>query len=337
MRNIHGHGLVNRQGLRVDRRRVLALGLAACGAAWPAGAQAPSGVTPTRMIHPAAIGSAPDMAARILAEALARRRGHPIVVENRGGADGTIAADAFVRSHPGEALFFTFSDVLTVAPLMHERVPYDPDADFTPVSVVADDLFAVSVGPGLPARTLEELVARARARPGELNWYASPGTPYLAFRAFLRDAGLDMTYVSYRGAPPALLDLAAGRIHVALTPLAPALPPAREGRTRLLVSTARERPPAAPDLPTTAEAGMPGFQITGLLGLFGWRGMPNAARDELSGQTRAILAEPATAERFRVAGMVARGSTPAEYAAELAASRARWAALAREFGTRPPA
>ncbi|MBV1796547.1 tripartite tricarboxylate transporter substrate binding protein [Siccirubricoccus sp. G192] len=289
------------------------------------------------MIHPAAVGSAPDVAARLLAEVLARRRGHPIAVEARGGADGIIAADAFVRSPPGEAVFFTFSDVLTVAPLMHGRVPYDPDADFVPISVVADDLFAVSVGSGLPVRTLEELVALARARPGALNWFASPGTPYLAFRAFLRDAGIDMAYVSYRGAPPALLDLAAGRIHAALTPLAPALPLGREGRTRLLVATGPERAPAAPDLPTTAEAGMPGFRITGLLGLFGWRGMPDATRDALSAQTRAVLAEPATAERFRAAGMAPRGSTPAAYTAELTESRARWAVLAREFGARPPA
>jgi tripartite-type tricarboxylate transporter receptor subunit TctC len=329
---------------RSTRRAALGLSAAAIAAAAaprPARAQPPAspadGQRSIRMIHPAVVGSAPDAAARILAEALGRRRGHPIVVEVRSGADGTIAADAFVRSQPGEALFFTFSDVLTVAPLMHERVPYDPAADFVPVSVVADDFFAVSVGPGAPARTLAELAGLARDRPAALNWYASPGTPYLAFRAFLRDARIEMTYVSYRGAPPALLDLAAGRIHAALTPLAPALPLAREGRTRLLVATTRERPPAAPDLPTTAEAGMPSFQITGLLGLFGWRGMPETARDELSAQVRAVLAEPATAERFRAAGMAARGSKPAEYAAELAASHARWAALAREFGARPPA
>jgi tripartite-type tricarboxylate transporter receptor subunit TctC len=314
--------------------------IAAAASSQPVRAQPPrliaDGARPARMINPAAVGSAPDLAARILAEALARRRGHPMVVENRVGADGTIAADAFVRSPPGEALFFSFSDVLTVAPLMHERVPYDPEADFTPLSVVADDLFAVSVGPGLPARTLEDLVVLARARPGALNWFASPGTPYLAFRVFLRDAGIDMTYVSYRGAPPALLDLAAGRIQAALTPLAPALPLAREGRTRLLVATTPERPSVMPDLPTTAEAGMPGFRITGLLGLFGWRGMPDAVRDDLSAQTRAIVAEPATTERFRAVGMAARGSTPAAYAEELARSRARWAALAREFGTKPP-
>ena len=323
------------------RTRRAALGLSAAAIASAAlrspAARADGAPRPTRMIHPAAVGSAPDVAARLLAEALARRRGHPIAVEGRTGADGTLAAAAFAQAQPGEALFFTFSDVLTVAPLMHERVPYDPAADFTPVSVAADDFFAVSVGPATPARSLAELVALARDRPGALNWYASPGTPYLAFRAFLRDAGIEMTYVSYRGAPPALLDLAAGRIHAALTPLAPALPLAREGRVRPLATTTGERPPAAPDLPTTAEAGMPSFRITGLLGLLGWRGMPDAVRDELSAQVRAAVAEPATAERFRAAGMAPRGSTPAEYAAELAESRARWAILAREFGARSPA
>ena len=267
---------------------------------------------------------------------LSRRRGHPIAVDTRAGADGAIAAEAFARIIPrGEALFFTWGGVLTVTPLMNERVGYDPWSDFVPVSTGADDLFAVSTAPDLPAGTLQDLVAHARERAGALNWYASPGEPWLTFRAFLRGAGLDMAYVSYRDAPAALLDLAAGRIQVALTPLAPALPLARERRIRLLASTTRERPPAVLDLPTTAEAGMPDFRLEGLLGLSGWRGMPEALREELSAQARATLAEPATAERLRAAGMAARGSTPAEYMAELAAHRAHWAALVREFGAKP--
>ena len=323
------------------RRAALGLSLAALGVPRPAGAQqpeaGPAALRPGRMICSAPPGSSPDVAARVLAEGLSRRRGHPLAVENRPGADGTIAAGAFAQARPGEALFFTFSDALTVAPLMYDRLPFDPERDFVPVSTGADDLFAVSVSADLPARSLAELAAFGRDQPGRLNWYAPPGSPWLAFRAFLRDARLDMAYVSYRGAPPALQDMAGGRIQVALAPLAPALPLARDGRIRLIAATARERPPAVPELPTTAEAGMPAFQIQGLLGLFGWRGMPEAARDELSAQVREVLAEPAMAERLRAAAMVPRGSTPAQYGAELAEHRARWAALAREFGAKPPA
>jgi tripartite-type tricarboxylate transporter receptor subunit TctC len=292
------------------------------------------------MVVPVPPSAAPDLAGRLLAEGLARRRGHPLAVENRAGADGVIGAEAFVQTRPGEALFYSFVAAVTVSPLLHEgRLPFDPEADLVPISTGAADFFVLSVSPTLPVRTLAEFVEHARGRPAALNWFASPGAPYLAFRAFLRDAGpggIDMAYVSYRGTPPALVDLAAGRIQAALTPMAAVLPLARDGRARLLVLTGPERVATLPDLPTTAEAGMPEFLMEGLQGLFGWRGMPEAARDELSAQVREILGDPTVAERFRAAGMTPRGSTPAEFARELAQHRARWAALAREFGAKPP-
>jgi tripartite-type tricarboxylate transporter receptor subunit TctC len=132
-----------------------------------------------------------------------------------------------------------------------------------------------------------------------------------------------------------LLDLAAGRIQAALVTLASAAPLAREGRIRLLATTGGARAPGFPDLPTSAEAGVPGLWMEGMQGLFGWRGMPEAAREDLAVQAREALAEPAAAERFRAAGMAPRGSTPAEFARFLGEHRARWSALAREFGVRP--
>ncbi len=294
---------------------------------------------PGRMIVPVPPGAAPDLAGRMIAEGLSRRRGHPIVVENRPGGEGVIGAEAFAQARPGEALFYSFVSAVTVAPLLHEggRLPFDPDADLVPISSAAADFFVLSIAPTLPTRTLAEFIEHARGRPGALNWFASSGAPYLAFRAFLRDAGgLDMAYVSYRGTPPALLDLASGRIQAALTPLAAVLPLARDGRVRALVVTGNDRVPSAPDLPTAAEAGMPEFWIEGLQGLFGWRGMPEATREELSGQLRELLVDPALAERFRTAGLAPRGSTPTGFAGELREHRARWAALAAEFGAKPP-
>jgi tripartite-type tricarboxylate transporter receptor subunit TctC len=146
-----------------------------------------------------------------------------------------------------------------------------------------------------------------------------------------------MAFVPYRGGPQALLDLAEGRIQAVVSTLAAALGAARGGgKVRMLATAARARAAAAPELPTAAEAGFPGSWAEGLLGLFGWRGMPEAARDALSAQAREVLAEPAVAERFAAAGMLARGSAPAAFAAEIAEHRARWAALAREFGVGPP-
>lgn len=312
------------------RRAALALALA-IGRPEPAGAS-----DPARIIVPVPPGTSPDTAARLLAEGLSLRRGHPLLVENRTGGDGTIGAGAFAQARPGEALFFGMTDLLTVAPLAGDRLPYDPASDFVPVSSAATDFFALSVPSAMPARTLAEFVRYARARPGELNWAGPARTAaYPTFRAFLRQAGVEMTFVSYRGGPQALLDLAEGRIQAVLSTLGAALGAARGGRVRMLATTARTRAPAVPDLPTTAETGFPDFWVEGLLGLFGWRGMPEAVRDGLSVQVREVLAEPAIVERLGAAGMLARGSPPAVFAAEIVEHRRRWAALAREFGVGP--
>ena len=320
------------------RRRAVALGLAsAAGAARPAGA---SDDHPSRVVVPVPPGTSPDVAARLLAEGLSRRRDRPLAVENRAGGDGVVGAATFAQARPGEALFFGMVDLLTVAPLAGDPLPYDPDGDLVPVSSAATDFFVLSVPAATPARTLAGFVEHARARPpGELNWAGPARTAaYPAFRAFLRSAGLEMAFVPYRGGPQALLDLAEGRIQAVVSTLAAALGAARGGggRVRMLATAARARAPAAPELPTAAEAGFPGFWVEGLLGLFGWRGMPEAARDALSAQAREVLAEPAVKERFAAAGMLARGSAPAAFAAEIAEHRARWAALAREFGVGPP-
>lgn len=317
------------------RRTSLALASAAV-LGRPARSQPATEFRPSRMLVAAVPGGSPDIVARLLADGLARRRGHPVAVENRPGADGAIAADAFVQARPGDALFFMFGDLATTVAMLPGPVSFDPLRDFVPISTAADDLFVLSVAPDLPVRSLAELVTLARQRPGELNWFAAPGPPWLAFRAFLRDAQLDMAYVSYRGTPPALVDLMAGRIQVALTPLAPATPPARDGRIKLLAATGRERPPMMPDLPTTAEAGSPGFLIQGLLGMMGWRDMPEVTREVLSEQVREVLIEPTSIARLRQASLIARGSTPAQYASELAAFQGRWSALVREFGAKPP-
>ena len=315
-------------------RRRAALGLVlAAGAPRPSAASGPS-----RVVVPVPPGTSPDTAARLLAERLSRRRGHPLVVENRAGGDGTVGAAAFAQARPGEALFFGMADLLTVAPLAGDPLPYDPDGDLVPVSSAATDFFVLSVPSAMPVRTLAEFVEHARARPGGLNWAGPTRTAaYAVFRAFLRRAELEMAFVSYRGGPQALLDLAEGRIQAVVSTLAAALGAARVGgRVRMLATAARARAPAVPNLPTTAEAGFPDFWVEGLLGLFGWRGMPETERDVLSAQAREVLAEPAIVERFGAAGMLARGSTPAAFAAEIAEHRTRWTALAREFGVGPP-
>ena len=305
-------------------------------AAGPAGGSATPAHRPTRMISPAAAGSGPDVAARLFAEGFSRRRGHPVAVENRPGGVGAVAADAFTQARPGEALLSAMCDLLTVAPLTEAHTPYAEAANFVPISTMATDLMALSVPASMPVRTLAEFVDYARARPGALNWHATQSTAlYIALNAFLRRHGLDMTYVAFRGTPPALLDLAGGRIHAVVGPLAATLPLARDGRIRMLAIPSHTRAAAAPELPTAAEAGFPDLWVEGFVGLFGWRGMPEVAREAFSADARAVLAEPALVERYAASGLLARGSTPRGFEEALEEHRGRWAALAREFGAAP--
>ncbi len=291
-------------------------------------------VRPGRMIVPLPPGSSPDIAARLFADAFSRRRGHPVAVENKAGGVGAVAGEAFAQSRPGEALLFGVADLLTVTPLTQERSPFADRDAFVPVSSVATDPMAVVVPAGSPARSLAGLVEHARARPGALNWYAAPGTSlYIAFNAFLRRLGIDAVFVSFRGLM--LVEVAQGHVHLALGSIAAALPYVRSGGVRLLATPSPGRVPVVPDLPTTAEAGHPDLLVEGVHGLFGWRGMAEAAREALSSDARAALADPLVVERYAAAGLQARGSTPAAFAAELAAHRERWAALAREFGAMP--
>lgn len=322
----------------ISRRAALTLCLATlesrAGRSQPA-----SSVRPGRIIVPTSAGSAPDLGARLLAEGLTRRRGHSLVVENRPGAGGVLGAEAFVQARPGEALFYTFTSAVTVVALLTKRLPFDPEADLVPIHAAATDFLGLAVPAASPAHSVAEFADYARARPGALNWYAPEGSPYLTVRAFMRSAGgLDMTYVSYRGSPAALLDLTAGRLDAGVASLAPMLPLVRDGRLRLLAVTNRTRSPVMPEVPTVAEADFPMLGNEGIHGLFGWRGMPEAVRMELADQARETMMEPATAERIRGAGMEPRGAAadPAAFAAELAAQRSRWAALAQEFGVRPP-
>ena len=288
-----------------------------------------------RLVTPSAPGSSIDLAARLFAERLAERWGKPVIVDNRPGADGILAVQALLHANDGHTLLFAFPGVVTVVALLHDSVPYDPVGDLVPISSAAYDFLSVAVTARLPASTLGELVTFAKSRPGRLNWAAAPGAPYLTFVEFQRRAGLAMTYVSYRSSAQSLPDVIANQIQLVVTPLASALPLARDGQIKLLAVTTPERSAAAPDLMTAAEAGHPELTVEAPLGLFGPNTIPMALRDRIAEDVRAVASDPALLQRLNELGMVARGCTPAEYVAILAEQRTRWAALARAYGTHP--
>jgi tripartite-type tricarboxylate transporter receptor subunit TctC len=314
-------------------RRTLVTALASLGgmlsSAHPRHARAQLTVRPdawperrVRLVVPAPPGSSLDLVSRAVAEQLAARWGQPVVVEGRPGADGIPALEAMLAAPPGDALMLANHGLVTVTPLLHPRLGFDPMAELAPVVDLTADPFGVAVPAALPASDLAGLVAYARERPGVLNYTAPPGPPYLAFRGV--------------GAA-AVAELAAGRLHAMLAPLASLGGAARGGQLRVIAVTGAERAPALPTVPTTTELGFAGFRQEGIHGLFGWKTMPEPLRRRVAVEAAAVVAEPALAERLGNAGVkLRRGGTPERFAALLAEQRDRWATLAHEFGAVPP-
>jgi tripartite-type tricarboxylate transporter receptor subunit TctC len=299
----------------------------ATAGAWPDGT--------VRMLTPSAPGGSIDVAARLLGERLAARWHHPVVIENRPGADGILAVQALLQATDGRTLLFAFPGVVTVVPLLHDRLSYDPATDLLPIASLADDVLALAVNARIPVASLDELVRYANARPSELNWSAAPGAPYLTFLEFEKRARVQMTYVPYRSPVLALPDLINDRIQIAITPLGGALALTREGKIKLLAITARERSPAAPDISSALEAGHPEMTIQAPLGLFGPKTMPLELREHIAADVRAAASDPAIIQRLGALGMIVRAGTPNEYAATLAEQRTHWTALAHAHGLQP--
>ena len=308
--------------------------LAAPGAPHAADADWPTGSV--TFITSGPPGSAPDVMARVFGEHLEAEWGHPVVVENVPGAEGSLAVKALMAAEPGEALLLAPSGPVMVAPVLRDDLPYDPDADLVPIAALVSDHLAIAVTPSLDATTLDEFVALAQADPGMLNWYAAPGAPDLVFRELMRSTGTEMTHVPYKGVgAPVMTDLASGVLHVALTPMAPVAGLAADGKVRLLAVTNDERSARFPDVPTVAEAGYPHLAIEGVLGAFGWRDMPDDLREQLAADFRAAGEDAAVRERLEASGQTVRVTGPENYARYLAEERERWAGTAATLGLRP--
>ncbi len=290
---------------------------------------------PVHLIVPLGAGSATDITARLYADRLAKRWGKPVVIENRPGADAIIAVTAFVGPHDDHTLLFSFGGPVTINPVTHVSLPYDPEHDLVPIVSASDSFLAVAASASTEVKSIDELVKRARAEPGKLNWAGTAGLPQYAFAGFQKSAGLDMVQVSYRDFNPALQDVSEGRINVVSTGLLPLLPLAQAGKVRLLVVTNSRRSPAAPDIPTAKEAGFPELGVDGFQGFFGWRGMPDELRDRIAADVRAVGADPAIEERLNELGQAVRTGTTADFAAMIKEQRDKIAAIAKAIDLQP--
>jgi tripartite-type tricarboxylate transporter receptor subunit TctC len=254
------------------------------------------------------------------------------VVENRPGPDGLVAVAAFVAARDEHTLLFSIGGPVTINPASRETLAYDPDRDLVPIAPASDSFLAIAASASLGVTAIDDLIARSKAEPGKLSWAATPGLPQFIFAGFTKSAGLDMVQVSYRDFSPALQDLAEGRIQVAATGLLPLLPLAQAGRVKLLAVTNHERSPAAPALATAQEIGHPELTADGFQGFFGWRDMPDALRERIAADVRAVAADPALVAKLAALGQAVRTGTPADFAAMIAQQRAKIAAIAQAIG-----
>lgn len=300
-------------------------------------AQAPYPDRPLRMIVTIPPGGAPDVAARILAQRLGENLGQPVVVENRAGSNGQIAAEAGARARPdGYTLLFAQDTVITVNPALYARSPINVSTDLVPVASVASNQFVLSVNPSLPARTLEEFIALARRSDPPLA-YASGGSGsqhQLAMEMLMRRASMPMLHVPFRGGTPAVTATVAGDTAAVFSGTSSA-PLIQQGRLRALAVTGPRRSPAFPDLPTIGEM-FPGYEVVIWLGVFAPAGLPAPVLALLRTSINAALADPAVKARLEAGGgLEPFVTTPDAFAELIRHDTQKYGALIREIGIRP--
>ncbi|AVT00375.1 twin-arginine translocation pathway signal [Paracidovorax avenae] len=324
----------------MHRRLILrgAAGLAATATLLAAPALAQPGQwpdKPVKLVLPYPPGGNVDGAARIISEQLQARLGQPFIVDNRPGAGGLIAGEAVAKSAPdGYTFFMGANGPILFSPLIFRRNAYDWKKDFVPVSSVSFTPLVLQVHPSTPYRTLADLLAAARTGGGNITM-ASPGagtTNHLVSEYLQRESGAKWLTVHYKGNAPATTDLLGGQVQFNFDQISVAQPFIQAGRTRALAVTSRERLPQLPDVPTLRESGFADFSAETFTGVLAPRGTPQAVVDRLSEALRAVLAEPAVQEKFRVLGSEARGSTPRQFTQYLTQEDQRWTPIIRQAG-----
>ena len=292
---------------------------------------------PIRFVVPYPAGGPLDTVARLLGQKVSESVKQPVIVENKAGAGGNIGADAVAKS-PGDGYTILMGAVATHAinPTLYAHIPYDPIRDFIPVTQVASTPNVLVVNPSVPAANVKEFIAYARANPGKLNFGSgSTGSAgHLAGELFKTLAGVDMTHVPYKGAAPAMNDLIGGQIQLMFDNLASALGQVRAGRVRALAVTTARRTTLAPDLPTIAESGLPGFDINTWFGIFVPANTPREIVDRLHDEFTRALAAPDVREKMLSLGAEPVGSTPAEFAAYIRAEAEKYARVIKASGAK---
>ena len=277
-----------------------------------------------------------DFVARLVAAKVTEFLGQQVVVENRSGASGNIGTEIVARAAPdGYTLLVNTTPFVSNA-FLYKKLPYDPLADFAPVMLISSSQSILAVHPSLPARSVKELLALARAKPGQLNYgSAGPATnPHISGELFNFLGKVNITVVHYKGGGPALIAAMSGEVGIVFANFAETSGHVRAGKLRALGVTSAKRAPTLPDVPTIAEAGLPGYEFTTWHGILAPKGTPRAIVALLNDRLKKSLAAPDQAKRFHDHGLEVVASTPEEFAAFLAAEHKKWGRVIRERGMR---
>ena len=291
---------------------------------------------PIRVIVPFAPGGGLDISTRLIGQKLTEKWGQNIVVDSRPGAATIVGTEIASKAVPNGYTVLMITTTFAINPGLYPRLPYDPGKDFTPVTQLNSQPNVIVVSPSFAGNSVKDLIALAKAKPGELT-FASPGAgsaPHLAAEMFQRTAGVSMIHVPYKGIPPAVTDVLGGRVAMLFTTTISAAPHIKAGKLRAVAITSAKRQPSMPDVPTIGET-LPGYRAEAFQGMVVPVGVPQAIVSKLSAEVGRIVRLPDVAERFQLDGAEPVGSTPKEFAAFLKAEMQKWSKVITDAGVKP--
>ena len=291
---------------------------------------------PIRMIVPYPPGGPTDVLGRIVAQKLSESLGQQVVVENRPGASGMIGSELVAKAAPDGYTLLTNASIHVINPSLYPKMNFDVLRDFAPVSLIAQVPLILVVNPALPVKSVSELIALGKAQPNRLN-FASSGNaaaPHLAGESFKIATGMQMQHVPYKGSAPAVADLMGGQVQLMFDSMPSAMPHVKSGKIRALAVTTAKRSPTVPDLPTVAESGVPGFDISTWYGVWAPAGTPKDIVNKVAAEMAKVLQQPAVRERLAALGAEPAGNTPEEFAAYCQSELAKWSRIVRQSGAK---
>lgn len=307
----------------------------ACAAASSASGTYPD--RPIRLVVPYPPGGGVDGVARILAQGVAAGLGQQIVLDNRGGAGGIVGIEIAARSVPDGYTLLMGSVGLTSMPGLYKKLPFDPVKDFAPIIVAVSGTYILAVNTSVPVTNVKELIALAKKSPGRLNWGSAGAgsTIHLAGEMLRSMAQIDITHIPYKGAAAALTDLIGGQIQMMFAPVLAMMPMVKAGKVRAIGATSPQRSALAPDIPTIAESGVPGFEVSGWYGFLAPRAVPRNVVTKLHAETKKSLESETMKDRLRGLGLDIIAASPEQSAKFVQDDIARWSKVIRDAGIQP--